>query len=147
MDIDFNTVSNENEFYVEPSLNSVSGNRALANRFEIVMLTNWREYYYGDTGETVLDSFGGNAFKTASDVRNINDETSVTASMSVVVKNTVESIRLDEDDVIPDTERLASANVSNVYVVGDTIYADITVIPVEREEESTNISIPIAKAS
>jgi hypothetical protein len=148
MDIDFNTILNENEFYVEPSLNSVSGNRALINRFEIILMTNWRQYRYEGSDESVLDSFGGNAFNTASDVKNITDETSITASMSVVVQNTVDSIKLDEHDGIPDNERISSANISNVYVSGDTIYTDIDIKPIEKEDIiNTNISIPIAKAN
>ena len=110
---------------------SVTGNRALLNRFEITFLTKRRKYF--SDGQTITDPYGGDAVKFISIPRIINDNQGISAAVSAAVDQTVESMKSDEPSNIPDTEKLDKAELSEINVIDDQVFVKIRVYPVEAE--------------
>jgi len=145
MDIDFITDLNSG-FNVSLTSNpqGVTGNRALLNRFELTFLTMRREYNLG--GTMTRDEFGGDANKFINQPRVLNDTQGISAAISVVVDQTIESLKSDEPAGIPDTERLQSAELSSLEIIDDMITAVIKVNPVEVENyDVLQFNLPIIR--
>jgi hypothetical protein len=146
MDIDFMTDLSNGDFRISLGSNptGVSGNRALLNRFEIVFLTKKRQFIYGNS--YVADQFGGDAVKFISQPQVINDIQSISASLAIAVEQTVKSILGDQQDNIPDTEKLVAAELISVDVIGDMVTASIEVMPAEVESyDLIRLNLPITK--
>lgn len=144
-DIDFITILNRG-FEVSLGSNpmSVSGNRALLNRFEITMLTKRRHMVFG--GEPIIDNYGGDAGKFINQPRVLNDTQGIAAAVNRSVAQTVKSMKGDEPEGIIDTEKIASAEVLSVDMVGDVVTAAIQVHPVEVESyEALRFNLPIVR--
>lgn len=110
----------------------VRGNRALANRFEITLLTNTRRYLLGDS--TVVDDYGGDAEKYISQPRVLNNPQGIASALSVAVEKTVEAILSTQSEDLDPTEKLESAEMLDLEIINDTIYARIKVVPIEAEQ-------------
>lgn len=146
MDIDFITDLSTGEFRIAlgPNPKAVSGNRALVNRFEITFLTKKRQFILGD--KFVTDNFGGDADKFINRPQVLNDLQSIAASLAIAIDQTVKSILDDQEQSIPDTERLESAKLITLDVVDDIITATIQVMPVVVESwDLIQLNLPIKK--
>ena len=146
MDLDFTTNLNDGfEISIDDNTQGVEGNRALLNRFEITFMTKTKRYLIGNTSITI-DNYGGNADNFINKPQVLNDIQSIAASVSVAVDKTVESIKNDEPPGIPNTEKLDSAEVIDVNIIDDVIYAQIQVNPVEVEPYTDIMfNLPIIK--
>jgi len=111
----------------------VSGNKALANRFQITLFNNGISFI-GSDGEVVSEGFGGRFFDIITQPRVLSDENAMRATLVIVVNNTVNSIRNDDSKLsIPDTEKLDSATLVDMTKSGDIISARIKITPVEKD--------------
>lgn len=121
---------------------AVTGNRALMNRFEITFMTLRKQFVLGDTA--VTDPFGGNAPAFINRPGVINDLNGISASITVAIEQTVESLLADQSANTPATERLKSASLLSVDVIGDVVTASINIIPEEVESYDALIfNLPI----
>jgi hypothetical protein len=146
VDIDFITDLSNGQFMISLGSNpsGVSGNRALLNRFEITFLTKRKQYIFGDI--YVTDTFGGDASKFINKPQVLNNIKSIAVSLTSAIDQTVDSIINDQPDNLPDTERLSSAELISVDVVGDMVTASIEVMPVEVESyDLIRLNLPITK--
>ena len=107
------------------------GNKALANRFEITFLTSSKKYLLGDT--VVTDDYAGNADKFVGHILSLNNEQSIASSMTLAIDRTVESILENQADVTNPKERLVSAELIDISIEYDTVYAKIELTPEEYE--------------
>ena len=134
MDIDFITDFSSGAFQITLGDNpqSVMGNRKLVNRFEITFLTALRQFVID--GRAVTDNYGGNAPSFINKPQATNDLQGITASLNVASDQTVQCILAEQQQKnIPDTERLISAELVSVDVIGDTVSATIKINPVTVE--------------
>ena len=133
-DIDY-TVNIDSGFSVsfsnEPR--KATGNKALANRFEITFLTTSRTYLEG--GNNVTDSFGGDADKIVGNSSSLSSRQGIASSVNIAIDKTVESILGNQSDITDTTERLISASLVSLDVKGDTVYSKIELVP-EKYEDS-----------
>ena len=146
MDIDFITDLSDGTFRITlgTNPNSVSGNIALLNRFELTFLTKRRQFIFGD--KYIADTFGGDAAKFVSRPQVLNDVKSISASISTAIDLTVQSMLDDQSSSIPDTEKLSSAELISLDIIDDMITAIIQVEPVEAETyEALQFRLPITK--
>ncbi len=146
MDIDFITYLGSG-FNVSLTSNpkGVSGNRALLNRFEITFLSIRREYNLGDT--MVQDNYGGDAKKFIDVPRVLNDTQGIAAAVSAAIDKTVESMQGDEPSSVPDTEKIASAEIASIEIIDDIVTAVIKVNPVEVESyDILQFNLPITRS-
>lgn len=133
MDIDFLTdLSKSFDIAFDNTPSIASGNRALLNRFEVVMLTGYRQFQ-DQYGDVAFDNFGGNAPEVLGIPRSINNIQAVTGSIGVIIEQTIEALKNDQWQNIPDTEKLKDATLVNVLEHNGVIEAIIDVIPVEAE--------------
>jgi len=144
-DIDFITdLSGNFEISLSENPKSVSGNRALLNRFELTFMTKRRAFDIG--GNVVLDKFGGDATKFISVPRVIADEQGISAAISVAIDQTVDSLKGDDPGHLPDTERIDRAELLSLDVIGDVVTASIRVVPVEAESPGDlEFNLPITR--
>ncbi len=144
MNIDFNTIVRDGTFQIELSNRSVYGNRALLNRFEICFLTEAK--LFENKGEYIMDSFAGNAYTYVNSPFVLNDLSSIAGGVSIAIDKTVSSLRSNEDDSVPDTEKIRSAALNNISVENGIVYAAIDVVPLEIEPYSDlKFRLPITK--
>jgi hypothetical protein len=143
-DIDFK-INTEEGFTI--SLDGVSGgvtgNRALLNRFQIAFMTNIRAFLNVDGG-VESDNFGGDAPKFLGTSIAVNNTSVIAASLLNAISTTVASLKSTEDASIPGTERISSASLDSLNVLGDVVSANIRVVPVETQSYSDLIfSLPV----
>lgn len=146
-DIDFTTdLRNGLKISLTNSPRSVSGNRALLNRFEITLMTKRRQYLVGD--EVVIDSYGGDANRFVGIPRVLSDIQGISAALSITIDQTVESMQKDEPAGIPDTERIERAEITSINVIDDIVVSKIRVYPVEVESyDILEFNLPIIRVS
>ena len=133
MDLDFTTdLTSSFEISLGDNPQTVSGNRALVNRFEIILLTKTRRYALSD-GTVTVDNFGGDADKYINRSNVLNDPQSIAASVETAIQQTTRSILSDQPSSIPNTEKLSKAELTSLNVVGDVVFAVIRIYPVETE--------------
>jgi len=146
MDIDFSTTLDvkNNTISIEPGTKAVSGNRALLNQFEIVMLTKWKKFFYPETKQVTEVRFGGNSSASSSSLH-ATDKTSIMAAMTASIRNTVQSIQLEQSNLsLPDTEKLDSATLEALDTYGDQVVSVINVVPVETEPQvDLKLNLPV----
>lgn len=145
-DIDFITDMSNGYFVVSLGDNptSVTGNRALVNRFEITFLTKSRSFILGD--RYVADSYGGNAQKFVNQPQVLNSLQSVSAAVATAIELTVKSMLDDQSASMPDTERISSADLESLDVIGGLVSAVIKIVPVETESYDTlKLNLPITR--
>lgn len=144
-DIDFITVlENGFEISITNSPRGVSGNRALLNRFEITFITMRKTFAYD--GTNVVDNYGGNAERIINVPRVLADSNAIAATVSLCVDLTVESMKKNEPDNLPDTERIDRAELLDIQTVQDIVTARIQVFPVEAETyEALQFNLPIIR--
>lgn len=125
----------------------VSGNRALLNRFEITFLTHSKSYLLGDNpGSTYIDNYGGNADVLVTTPQILNDPGAITATLSVCIERTVQSMQRDEPENTPENEKIDSAQLLNIYIQNDIIMATIQVFPVETDSYASLVTnLPVIK--
>lgn len=138
MDINYNNVVDQNGFSVriDDIPTSVSGNKSLANIFEITFLTNMNDAlmsygYAGDGSGTISRSYDP------------NDLQSIAAAVKVASDNTVSVMQIDQasDSTIPATEKIVAAKVINVNKTVDTVYVSINITPEEYDNGVTQAPI------
>jgi len=146
-DIDFITdIRNGFNVALGDNPRSVSGNRALLNRFEITFLTKRREFQVGD--DVVIDPYGGDSDKYINKPYVLRNNQSIAGSVKVAVDQTVISMKADEPDGLPETERIDRAEILGVIVVNDVVTASIRVFPVEIEPYADlSFNLPIVRSS
>ena len=110
----------------------VTGNRLLLNIFEITFLTKKRYFVYN--GETIKDSYGGDAEQTIGRQGVLVDPQSMSAAIIIAINETVKDMKLDEVQSTPLTERIDKAELLSIDIVGDVVTAQIQVFPVETEK-------------
>ena len=94
----------------------------------------------------VTDNFGGDAFKFISRPQALNDIKSISAAVATAVEQTVQSILSDQPSNIPDTEKLQRAVLLGARVIGETVFAEIQVVPIETEPYSDMIfRLPVTR--
>lgn len=145
-DIDFITDLSTGEFHITLGDNpgSVTGNRALVNRFEITFMTKTKVFLEGNT--FVVDPYGGNAEKFINRPHVLNDLQSISAALVTAMDQTVQSMKGDEPVGIPDTERINSAELVSVDVISGVVTATIKINPVETETmEALMFNLPIIR--
>jgi len=144
-DIDFITIlTNRFEVSLTDNPRGVTGNRALLNRFEITFLTKRKQFLQGN--DVLVDTFGGDIERFVGVPRVLEDTQSIAASLSAVIDNTVESLKNDINNKVPNTERIESAELVEIYNVSGVITAKIRVIPVETENYSVlEFNLPIIR--
>lgn len=122
----------------------ITGNRALLNRFEIVFLTKTRRFLQGQ--DIIVDRFGGDAQKFVNKPQVLNDIQGISTSLAIAVDQTVQSIKGDFDELVPDTEKLDSAEIISVDIVDEIVYATIQIFPVEVESyDVLKLNLPIIR--
>jgi len=132
MDIDFLTdLRSQFKIGIGDNPQGVEGNRALLNRFEITFLTKTKMYLFGD--KMVVDEYAGDAEKYINRPQVLNDPQSIAGGISVSIDKTVESMKGDEPEGIPDTEKIDSAELINIEIIDDVVFASIQVNPIETE--------------
>ena len=132
MDIDFTTdLRDQFKIGIGDNPQGVDGNRALLNRFEIIFLTKTKTYLF--EGKVIVDEFAGDAEKYINRPQVLNDPQSIAGGVTVAVDQTVEAMKADEPEGIPDTEKINSAELINIVIVDDVVFAQIQVHPVEVE--------------
>jgi hypothetical protein len=151
MDIDFSTIINSSssttpssgfEISILDNPKGVEGNRALLNRFEITFLTQLKCFLIND--KIVLDTFGGDADKFINRPNVLNNIQSIAAAISVSIDQTVKSMKSDEPENVPDTEKILNANLLSINVIEGVVVAQIEVIPISVEPYSNLIfNLPI----
>ena len=114
MDINFvNNISQEDfDITITENPLSATGNKLLANIFEITFLT--------DTSDTALSNgYGGNGLNIIGSNYNSNDTQSTSALVKIALDNTVRAMREDQDETLsPATELLESAEIISIYQMG-----------------------------
>jgi len=145
MDIDFITDLREQfEIAIGDNPQGIDGNRALLNRFEITFLTKTKRYLFGE--RLVIDEYAGDAEKYINRPQVLNDPQSIAGGISVSIDKTIESMKNDEPEGIPDTEKIDSAELINLEIINDVVFAQIQVHPVEVElYQNLVFNLPIIK--
>jgi len=132
MDIDFTTDLREQfKIGIGDNPQGVDGNRALLNRFEITFLTKTKMFLFGD--KLVVDEYAGDAEKYINRPRVLNDPQSIAGGVTVSIDQTVAAMKGDEPEGIPDTEKIESAELIDIQIIDDVVFARIQVHPVEVE--------------
>jgi len=144
-DIDINELNNEGEDFamdvgIEPKF--ATGNKLLANIFEITLLTNIRYYSFGD--EIVRESFGGNGLNILGRTYTNENTDSLSGAIQTIIDRTIESILEDQEksSIRTATERLETASLLELQIIGENVSLKIKVVPEEYEEKYIdNLSI------
>lgn len=128
MDINFTNVKINGDFSVriDDIPTAVSGNRALANIFEVTFLTNLND-------SLLSYNYGGDGVGVVSKSYDPNDLQSIAAAVKVACDSTVLVMQADQtaDQSIPPTEKIVSAKVITVNKTADSVYVSIDIIPEE----------------
>lgn len=143
-DIDF--IINEDDGYtvsLVSSANSVTGNRALVNRFQIAFLSNTRSFLNVD-GAVESDEFGGDAQRFLGVPIAVSNSSAIAAALLNAIEATVSSLKSNEPSGVPNTERIDTASLESLSIEGDVVKANISVVPLETESFSSLLfSVPI----
>jgi DNA-dependent RNA polymerase auxiliary subunit epsilon len=133
MDIEYkNVIDQTGDFYVEIEENpmSVSGNRLVADIFEMTFMTSLNDsllsYGYGANGINIV--------KTGYDP---NDTQSIASMMKMACDNTVLIMKADQatDQRTPSIEKVSAAYVDEVNKQQDRVYVKIRIVPEEYEPQ------------
>jgi len=144
MDIDFNTIERNGQFKIELSNRAVTGNRLLVNRFEQCFLTELRIFENKDG--YFVEEFGGNAYNYIQQSYVLNELENLSGSISIAIERTITSIKNDEINSMPDTEKLSNATLTDLFEEGGMIYAEIEIVPVVKEPyKDLRFRLPITK--
>ena len=123
----------------------VVGNRALMNRFEITFLTKAKTYVYNGV-QNVTDTYAGNAQRFIENSTNLTNPQNISAAVLLSITDTVNSMKSDEPAGLPDTEKLDSAKLVSLDMVGGRAVAVIKVVPVQAEtSEDFLLNMPIIR--
>lgn len=141
MDLDFGHNQETGEIFIDPNMQSVSGNRALVNLFQCTLLTKVKQYtessFDSTTGtvasKIVIDSFGGDAEKYLTAPSVSNTVQGVAAAMSTSISQTIQCIKDNQDNQTPNTEKLLNAKLNSLDIINGIVTAVIEIIPVEYE--------------
>lgn len=135
-DIDFVTDLTDGGFAIaiEDSPQAVSGNRALVNRFELTFLTKTKIFLEGDN--YTVDNFGGNAEKFINKPHVLSDIQGIAAAITAAIDATVKSLKDDEVDKTPNTEKILGADLSSIDIVDGIVVARVEVRPIKAENFS-----------
>jgi len=133
MDIDLNYTVDDGlyERNLGDTYNTITGNRALLNRFQITMFSEGNSYV-DNNGNVVTDDFGGRFMSMIGDKNSLTNTQGMIVSMTAVIDNTVKSLKSDELN-LPNTEKIDSASIKELQKDGDKISVIIDVTPVEVE--------------
>jgi len=145
MDIDFITdLRDQFKIGIGDNPQGIEGNRALLNRFEITFLTKTKMFLFGD--KMVVDEYAGDAEKYINRPQVLNDPQSIAGGITVSIDQTVAAMQSDEPEGIPDTEKIASAELIDIQIIDDVVFARIQVSPVEVElYQNMVFNLPIIK--
>lgn len=145
MDIDFLTdLRDQFKIGIGDNPQNVEGNRALLNRFEITFLTKTKMFLFGD--KMVVDEYAGDAEKYINRPQVLNDPQSIAGGITVSIDQTVAAMQGDEPEGIPDTEKIASAELIDIQIIDDVVFARIQVHPIEVElYQGLVFNLPIIK--
>lgn len=148
-DIDFITdLRNGFEISITDNPQKVTGNRALLNHFEITFLTHAKLYLFGESADPFIDNYGGSADILITRPQVLNDPNGIISAISVCIERTVSSIKQDEPPSLPDTEKLDTAQLLNMYIESGIIFAQIQVEPIETETYDVLVTnLPVIKRS
>ena len=128
MDINFDNVRVGGEFSIkiDDIPIAATGNKLLANIFEITFLTNLND-------SLMSYGHGGDGVGTVSKSYDPNDLQSIAAAVKVARDNTVTAMQIDQsfDPSIPATEKIVSAKVISVKKSGDMTTVAIDILPEE----------------
>jgi len=121
----------------------VSGNRALLNRFTITFLTEQKSFTYD--GSVEVDTYGGNSLRYLGNGAVLSNLSAIGASVSAAIEDTAKSIMSNQDGALK-TERLSSANLEDLVVMGEVITAKVNVVPEEIEPwVDISLNLPITR--
>lgn len=147
-DIDFKNLFNEDftvDVGIEPKI--ATGNKLLANIFEITMLTNVR--YYKVNNNIVSDNFGGGALGLLGRTVGMDSNyQSLYGILQIIIDKTVDSILVDQDKAAfkDPTERLESASIIAISSIGENVSVNIRLVPEKYgniDPDSLFINIPL----
>jgi len=146
-DIDFITdVRNGFNVSLGDNPRSVSGNRALLNRFEMTLLTKRKEFLVG-ANDIVIDPYGGDSDRYINKPYVLRDNQSIAGSVKRAVDQTVASMKSDEPAGLPDTEKIDKAEILSLFIIDDVVTARIRVYPVEVEPHANiEFNLPIIRS-
>ena len=128
------------EIGVDPTM--ASGNKLLANIFEITFLTNINE-------SLLANGYGGNGINTLGVTINNNDIQSISAMIKIAIDNTVAVMIPDQSqygDLIDPTERIVSADIKSIEKISENVSVDINIVPEQYEAASEGtlfVSLPL----
>lgn len=127
VDLQYLNVSADGDFYISlpDNPNGVTGNRLLANIFEVCLLTNVEN-------SLLSNGFGGNGTSMMALNYDPNDLQSIAAMLQVVLDYTVATIKADQNSFgqsLPKEERIDSASLVNVSKDGENVAIQIKVVP------------------
>jgi len=145
MDIDFFTdLRSQFKISIGDNPQGVEGNRALLNRFEITFLTKTKMFLFD--GKLITDDYAGDAEKYINKPQVLNDPQSIAGGVSVSIDQTVASMKSDEPPGVPNTEKIESAELIDIEIIDDIVFAKIQVHPVEVElYQDLMFNLPIIK--
>jgi len=140
-DIGFNNNIADDGFFISIGVDPlrVSGNKLLANIFEITFLTNINE-------ALLSNGYGGNGINTVGIGYDANDTQSLSALVKIAIDNTVSVMIPDQaqyGNLIDPTEKLLSASIDSVEKDGDRVFVKINVTP-EAFDDPTDDTIIVA---
>lgn len=127
IDIQYLNVSSNGNFDISipDNPNGVTGNRLLANIFEVCLLTNVEN-------SLLSNGFGGNGTAFMSMNFDPNDVQSIAGMMQVALDYTVTTIKNDQNSfgqTLPLEERIDSASIVNIEKDGENVMVQIKIIP------------------
>ena len=141
-DINFaNTVDSNGDYVISSQDGMVyaSGNKLLANMFEITFLTN--------KSDSVLISDGGNGFKIIGNNYNGGDLQSMAALVKITIDNTMKALLADQlESNSLNTEKIESAELTDIYNENDHVTIVIKITPIEFDKgtfNNLNVVIPL----
>ena len=143
-DIQFKNNITSQDFSVSIGIDPVrvSGNRLLANIFEITFLTNINE-------ALLSNGFGGNGINTVGIGYDTNDLQSLSALIKISIDNTVAVMLPDQaqyGNLIDPTEKLVSANIESVTKEEDRVFVRIRIVPEQYDtpgDENLMVALPL----
>ena len=132
-DIDFTRAPGDSfQITITNNPQTVTGNRALLNRFQTTFLTKKRLFLF-DGDREIFDNYGGDAFKFIDKPQIASNTQSLASALTLAINETVESMQGDEPDIIPNTEKIAGAELLDIDIQVDSVVASIQILPVETE--------------
>ena len=123
--------------------NIVSGNVALLNRFQITFFSEGM-FFIGSDDSYIVDNYGGRFMSMLSVPRALSDIQGMTAALTAVINNTVDSIKNATLDTTPDSEKLDKAEIADIFIHNGVVSAIVDIYPVKLElSELPRFYIPI----